>query len=1078
MYCGVCVPFRAMKSEAVFHRIRQAAGTLGVSDATLRQAIARELSRSYARCVKALLPQFGTSVYLRMAKDIYNNDPNRDESLIRNHLRGTNKPGENWPKYREWFVTVSKSDGGIDQARLLEQLAAIERRLATWSLWAAQGRRRTGEEYPDDPGDPEIVEEALNSLLKKASEIPSASSAQLEIPLDLRPPVARTLVPRAAYSKQLAETGFFGLVLQGPPGAGKRYIVLDFLRNRGSPVLWCHLGDSSTFAEILSRVAGVLGCGADESAVLPALVARDALLVLDGITQANMSAFAACMQKACTMQGPLRLLALSQIRMDRCNVIDMDFLTPDEIAAIASASPVTIDADAVQHLKRERGLYPWTLVRALTGLGSTVNIPAQLGHSRAEEIRAHLSLQERQVLALVSELGAEFDLRSVQIALRELGCGMPAPDFLANLESRFAVTPTTMATWRPEVTVEPSIDVVPGPVRARVLEFLGLEYEAVAWEGPPPRKTRPYAACRAAFKACRAFQLSDGNLKRRSALLSKFAASIRAHGMLAELRQLCEHEVANNPERSRWIDVRLVNCMHIQGDLHGEHRILSQLFDDPATHDDPNQILSILRALAEWLIDAGHPDFAIAILDAAIRRESISRLDAVSAAQAVSMLSWALLFCGRIQESLDLNEKVLGEELGALEPGLGVAVRHARTGIAWRRASKFAEALKALTIANRLFDGRDRRGFAWTALNLAETLRQTGDSEAACKWYRSGVLVASAHGMVDCESYAIAQRFVQDAACSLVHIEASQEMERLREYENRRREIATGIAGDPFVRRVMLFLGAELSSKAIDLTQYSLMRSSSQHKIGSAFTRTLVRGAVREDPERQLAQIFGQNEPKNIFPQPFLNNIVTKACAGAPYLIGIYLRPHLAVISRQTDSVLMHYARFFERIGDVGIAEELLSHVREQASFEFFNIKANCAGRQRHRRDEAMALNEKALRCAPDDSARVRILTNMARLIYSNGILGQYRRAIELCEQAIETSGRRRFQWAENLLLQLLLEALPRKKTERIIKEHADRFGVTFSYLIREVAPEIKDRACRRRALAALARLRSRVSRK
>ncbi len=1024
-----------------------------------------------------MLPQFGANVYLRMANDIYVKDPDRYESQIRNHLRGTNKPGEKWPKYRQWFLAASKSDVSIDQARLLEQLAAIEQRLATWSLWAAQGRRRTGEEYPDDSGDPEIVQEALNSLLRKASETPSPSSAQLEIPVDLRPLVARTLVPRAAYSKQLAETRFFGLVLQGPPGAGKRYIVLDFLRNRESPVLWCHLGGSTTFAEILSRVAGILGCGADESAVLQALVAHDALLVLDGITRDNVSSFARCMQKACMMQGPLRLLACSQIRMDRCNVINVDFLTPDEIAAMVSAAPVPIDAATVQQLKKERGLYPWTLVRALTGFGSTVSISEQLGYSRAEEIRAHLSLQERQVLALVLELGAEFDLVSVQIALRELGGGMPALDFLASLESRFAVTPTTMATWRPEVTVEPSIDVVPEPVRAKVLDLLGSEYETVAWEGPPPRKTRSYSACRAAFKACRAFQLSGGSPKRRSTLVQKFAASIRAHGMLAELRQLCEHEVANNPERSRWIDFRLINCMHIQGDLHGEHRLLSQLFDDPAIHDDPNQFLGIMRTLAEWLIDAGHPDFAIAILDAAIRRESISILDAASATQAVSMLSWALLFCGRIQESLDLNEKVLGDEFGALEPGLGAAVRHTRTGIAWRRASKFTESLNALTIANRLFNERDRRGFAWSALNLAETFRQIGDSEFACKWYQSGVLVASAHGMVDCESYAIAQRFVEDPGCSLVHVEANQEMDRLREYESRRREIATGIAGDPFVRRVMLFLGAELSSKAIDMNKYSLMRTSSQHKIGSAFNRTLVRGAVREDPERQLAEIFGQNEPENIFPQPFLNNIVTKACAGAPYLVGIYLRPHLAVICHQTDSILMHYARFFERIGDVGIAEELLSHVRAQATFEFFNIKANCAGRQRHRHDEAMALNERALRCALDDSARVRILTNMARLIYSNGILGQYRRAIELCEQAIEVSGRRRFQWAENLLLQLVLEAMPRGKTERIIEEHADRFGVTFSYLIREVAPKIKDTACQRRALAALARLRSRVSR-
>lgn len=1020
-------PPPASMTLALNEALPAAAAALGLTPDQLRVQVGRQLQRQYAESCSALISSLNGFSFVPLS-----NKFDLEDRHVRAHLSGENKPGVRWPGYKQWF------EGEIaglkdDEARAVAttHLTSADNSHSTWRLWSKPGRpsKKEGGSFPKNVGDPDLVRGALAALENAAAKIRA-----VVVPLDLQPPLIDSVVARPAYSAEMDMAGTrFAVVLQGPPGAGKRHVLWHFLKAREEKILWFHAGVVARFAEVLERSAEVMAVKASPAGVYEGLVKNDLVIVIDGIAAASRDSFLPALQAAARMRGPARLFACSRVRLNDCNAM--------EIAPFRHGQVTDLNAGD-----------SW----------------------QAEPLYGHLTLPERKILGLLQELGNEVDARSVEVALRHCGIPQQATEFLTALEDKFALTRAARATW----IIEASLMNSPGPhadraTRQAFFMDIGTTFEQEAWRlikgnGPPPKGQ----LCHLAYRACRALQIAQAQHKRWAKLLGHVSRDMRARGMISELRKLHEFEVNNMPRRSPWTDVRLANYLHVQGEPEAELGILERVFyAGPYPGHEPNLSVHLKRAFAELLIDLDQPELAAAMLDAAFRSQPLSGLQATVAAQVLSTLSWALILAGRPDESLRINTEVLGREFELFETRIARAVRHARIGVACRSKGDYPQAIEALSEAHALFSEVDRRGAGWSAMHLAEANRLGGNTAEACRWYRTGSEISASHQTFDPDFTLIGKEFSADPACADVAQQARQEVERMARYEEERGRVAARIINSSFLLHVCASIGVSVNSSGVDVSKLQLTRSLAQNKMASEFNRSLVSAVAKDDPGGCLEKVFRSRSPQLVFSNPLLNKVVTDACRFAPTLAPVYVLPHLELIAGQHDSIRLHYARHLEIAGDAESARQLLTSVEKQDSFTYLNIQANVMARDPSRTVEVMKLNELALTKARRALDRMRIRTNMARTLYQHRRKEQFHLAILYCEQALQEDVRGNFNWPANLVLMLRLEVESTREARETIEEHIKRYPTRYSFLAREVVPQILDQRARQRAAIALEEL-------
>lgn len=1040
---------------------------LGINSSGLRVKLAPHVQQLFREASIALQSALEGSVAVALTSWLSDDLPDVEERLVRSHLAAEHKPpAELWKKYLVWFLRQIHKLPVIDQPRASGLLHEAERCMASWAAWSRQGRPDSRGSLPQEIGDPEVVSRAL-AVLRKSNNLEPFSGivekasqpvSLIPIPLDLQPPFVQALIERPDYEARLsAANSQFAVIVQGPPGSGKRCIVANHLAERRDRVLWIHVGSSANLAEILERASDVMACEATTAAVYLALTKLDLSLVIDGLCVSNHQSFLPSLHTATRMTGPTRLYVCSSVRLESCSAIDLTSLNSRELASFIDDEGVL---RAALLYSQNHPLYPADLVMAFGAIARGEHVSFATYEWRSQGRRAHLSLQERQVLNLLQQIDESLDAVAIQIALTEIRIALPVGDFMAALEARFAVTRVNKTSWKATTGSEASSELLVEPSLAKALFLkVGLAYEEVAWRRPMKGKGhRTVESCRAAYLAIRAMQLAEADRPRRVKLIDKFSSSMRSKGLFSLLRSVCEYEIQLSPRRDLWIDLRLAGCMHAQGDLDAELGVLERAFAEVVEEPrNPNWLVSLFRAVAELLIELSHPNVAIAILDAAFRRYPRSELEVTPAAQIVSTASWALIRVGKAKESIAINGDEGVGRLILVEPVIAKAVRYARKGIAHLQLGEIVDAISNIERANVLFADIDRRGAGWTAIHCAEANRRAGNHELACSWYQRGVEITSAHNTFDQDFIRVARGFVEDKLCIQVADVASQELSRLSNYDDQRKNLSEKILKSPFIQQIIDLLGAGSGIDSIEVPIFRLVESLSQYRMGSRFNRSLVNAAVRDSPRQRLEEIFKASAPTQIFSNPLLNGVITTACQNVSYLAPQYVRPHLKIISSQSDSIRLHYARMFETIGDVHSSEALLAKVSNQSTFNYLNVKANVAARDPARVNEALSLNERALKASRRPIERARILTNMARIFYEHRLQVHFPRAIELCEQAVREDLTGNFQWPVDLLLCLRLESDTQGRAKEVIEQHMALFPSTLSYIKRKVLPGLRN---------------------
>ncbi len=218
------------------------------------------------------------------------------------------------------------------------------------------------------------------------------------------------------------------------------------------------------------------------------------------------------------------------------------------------------------------------------------------------------------------------------------------------------------------------------------------------------------------------------------------------------------------------------------------------------------------------------------------------------------------------------------------------------------------------------------------------------------------------------------------------------------------------------------------------------LTSSEARKMSSQLYKSFVTSAARKNPVVAVEKLFSAYSLQRVFATPLFCRMVTESAKTDRTLLARYITPNVGEIMKGTDSVKLHFAPFFEQVGDTNRAMQLLSLVQDQETFNFHNIMANCVARSDLAASEYH--NERALSLAFRPRQRARVLTNMATNIYSHKVRDRFEEAKRLCEKAIALRQSSKFHWPSDLLLVLSAEMAKWEELETEVEALCSRLRI------------------------------------
>ncbi|MEP3582523.1 MAG: hypothetical protein ABJN36_11085, partial [Cyclobacteriaceae bacterium] len=189
----------------------------------------------------------------------------------------------------------------------------------------------------------------------------------------------------------------------------------------------------------------------------------------------------------------------------------------------------------------------------------------------------------------------------------------------------------------------------------------------------------------------------------------------------------------------------------------------------------------------------------------------------------------------------------------------------------------------------------------------------------------------------------------------------------------------------------------------------------------SKLSRSLIENYLRTNPLDTISTLFNQQGSVRIFSNPLYCRLVTEC--------GLRLRdegftkgfvvPYLDLIKGGEDWAKLHYAIYFERIGDDERSQSLLECVHKKSTFAYMNTAANCYTNSNPQL--AYDLNLGALKAAKTPARRSRILNNLCAQILRFGWVTSYNDARIFIDESISLKPEH-FYWPERTELALNIE--------------------------------------------------------
>ncbi|MCP5366749.1 MAG: hypothetical protein H6907_10090 [Hyphomicrobiales bacterium] len=918
-----------------------------------------------------------------------------------------------------------------------------------------------------------------------ANSLPESPGLRLPSPQphDLSPPPCRNAVSRPAHvceTRSLAST-YFGVVVEGRAKSGKRYIVHEFVSSLAEQtrILWYNLTSDTVLRDVLARLQLVepgltIVAGQEISNLIEWLLSTSTLLVLDGLDRENNRSFSQLLRLTARLPGPCHIVACSHVKLGGENSHEIGPLTFEEATAFLRQLNIAHEPAEVRAAAADGTLWPYALTKAAALFG-TVNSDHLAAATTIlnNEIIAGLPSDDQNVMEVLHVINAEFDTAVVSEILHELQLDIPVHQLLDRLQSVFLVKQSSASTWQLESgTNEMSARHLPEGKLTEVLLRLARHYESKAVQNGRLPRELALGDCMHLFASCRLLQLAQADKRKREWLRNAFSRSLERFGAFRQLSFLYQYELEESGGADLWMQFRYARMLFATGKYEQALESIDTAFHTmigALTERDEGLYISILRLLAEVLVELGHADMALKILDGSLERADIKEIEGTLAIQAVSVLSWALTKAGMPEACIDVNDDILNKRFEGLTLPFSRAVSDTRVGVACRQLGQLEESVTALGRASVFFRDVDARAYGWSTTNLAYSLHLSHQFDDAQTAVGNAVETNAANGLFNAEMASIYTMFLNDERYAELHPAIASEIERTAEYEAERQRVASDMPNSRLLQHVMLDLEIDAAEPyEFDKAKYELFSLTRPHSIRSKFNQNLIRRLRSVDVEPILDKIFANKSKEAIFRSPIYNRVIINAAKDIPVLGKKFINPFIELISKQVDGVLFSYARYFEAIGDIMNSELLLEHVRRKESFSYYNIKANCTSKT----DPilALSLNDKAIEYCRFRQQKAQILNNKATIVYEHEMRLSFAEAMDWCEQSIRNATKSGFFWPRNLLLKFKLLTCEFDEIGSVVRGHVDRFHIGIPNL-RKIVAEVKPRKRREEALRVVAAL-------
>ena len=866
--------------------------------------------------------------------------------------------------------------------------------------------------------------------------------------IDLSPPPIGWLVKRAAKLADLASAASRSPVvsIEGLSGSGKTDLVNGFFHAQTTEdkhVLWYPSTSGSGLNDLFLVLASRLGSpGPDDvsriRSLLDWLAATQTTLVIDDFERVDVVSYTPLIQLALREQGPALVVLISNERIRgafrQVPLVSIEGFTRQEAKEFLEHFSVHPSDDELRALEETCAFIPafmTTFVELYKQDASILNphvLREQFGLTDAVQGwvgRLIEGLREEELLVLehLALCDAPFDRDLISWVISKVGYGLRSAELMEALSRPFLLRRSSMTKWKVREPLIEGLRKRIDQTRDRSMRTILGDFYYRKWASNGIlQESLSYDDLIALSLACQLFQGADARFFQKRNILDRISGALRQHGLHRMLISLLRKETKSNPRRNPWWDLRLAQSHLALGEVKPAFDVLEPLITsvllDPS--GSPNMQLAFLRTFADMLIYVSLYDVAERILENALRIFDTSKLRWNIVSHAKSILSWAHLKNGRVEESLKIN-LALVEDAQQAGATIGCAVAKTRIGVGYYTRNHLSAAVLSLEEACNLFVDLDKRGLAWASMHHAYALSRSGDREKMELALFVALRINSEYGFGGENYFSMCNHFLTIVPEGKLRDALESERLRLLELEGARNLGEHQIERADALEAVLLMVseGADSPTAVIEF-EHKALTNANARKMSSQLYKTFARSAAKADPIGAVEKLFHDHPPRRVFSTPLFSRILTEASKRKPQLATKYIIPNLSLIQGGTDSVKLHYARYFEGSGDRKRALQLLRAVKYQDCFAFHNLMANCYSKANFNACERH--NKSALHFAYGLHQRVRVLTNMAMAIYEHNRRELFAEAVKLSEEAVSLRYSPKFHWPSDILLILRLE--------------------------------------------------------
>lgn len=534
------------------------------------------------------------------------------------------------------------------------------------------------------------------------------------------------------------------VIIEGISGVGKSYILAEYCRRRDfrkHPVLWYSPIEGETVDALIAELGDELfpphaNTVAQCKRLMRHLANAHATLVIDDFQRVDQESYKALCSAAAASGHPARLiLATNQYsdstgRPSGTTHVRIDGMSDDELRKQLNGRGLArLKESDFRRLRSATDGLPLasSLFSALIS-DFGVSVEELLGGSMVTEDRvrdwfgrlsARLSPVARNLLRALSLVATPFDMEIVRTMLDATTSS--AAD-LRTLQTLFLVKSVGPKWWQVHALVgQMAIGELSPTERTlfhkKIADTLGAKI-------PGAKHSLSRREVKTFQRVCHHLQQA-GDHELSSKLVERISRDAKAKGMYEGYMQLLAFEMANNPERSRWVDYNYAHCALILG-RYRQTEIILKNFNDL---NRPSDALGIymLRLRVELELAVGQASTA---LQSARRLAAIAPnagLSPNNLEHVQSVLTWTLIENGLLAEAdgiLTEFEIALSRRNSPLSRA--VATTH-RGFITWRTVGS-EQALPFFSKSIALFGQiGDFRGLGWARASYALALAETGD---------------------------------------------------------------------------------------------------------------------------------------------------------------------------------------------------------------------------------------------------------------------------------------------------------------------------------------------------------------